>query len=68
VCVCTSLLNCAENVVEKYTRKLAGPEKFVIIIVPGFISVWRSSSSLEKKEKEEDEKEKGWKNCWDCTA
>lgn len=42
----------------KSIPKLAGPEKFVIIIVPGFISVWRSSSSLEEKEGEQEGAEK----------
>jgi len=78
VCVCwgggvRSTKSCEDVVVSraqsKSIPKLAGPEKFVIIIVPGFISVWRSSSSFEDGKKEEKVAvEKGWKNCWDCTA
>jgi hypothetical protein len=75
VCVCvevynTNYTNCVNVVVlsvqSKSILKLAGTEKFVIIIVPGFISVWRSSSSSLNAE--DNEREKGWKNCRDCTA
>lgn len=46
----TNYTNCVNvvllSVQSKSILKLGGPEKFVIIIVPGFISVWWSSSLL----------------------